>query len=139
MKQCGKCKQSLELGSFGIDRRYNKPRSYCKKCACLKEKEYRKINPDKIRASNIKHTYKVSLDEAYKLMSVSNCLICSVELTKAKKNVRNKTDQVVDHCHETGKVRGVLCSGCNLGLGHFNDDTNKLENAIKYINKTNKL
>tara|TARA_R110000796_G_C14263593_1_gene400314 strand:+ start:108 stop:518 length:411 start_codon:yes stop_codon:yes gene_type:complete len=135
MKECAKCKETLELSKFGLDKRYNKPRSYCKSCCSLREKEYRKKYPDKIRASNIKQAYKVSLERAYDLMSVKNCDSCSVELTKSKHNVRNKTDQVIDHCHETGQVRGVLCSGCNLGLGHFTDNITKLEDAIKYLKK----
>jgi len=136
MKVCGKCKQSLDLSNFGVDRRYNKHRSYCKPCCSLNEKEYRKKYPEKIRASYIKQAYKVSLDRAYELMAVKNCESCNVKLTKAKHNVRTKTDQVIDHCHDTGEVRGVLCSGCNLGLGHFTDSVTKLENAIKYIKKS---
>jgi hypothetical protein len=135
MKDCGKCKQSLDLSEFGVDRRYNKPRSYCKSCCRLKEREYRKKHPEKIRASNIKQTYKVSLERAYELMAVKNCESCNVRLTKSKHNVRANTDQVIDHCHDTGEVRGVLCSGCNLGLGHFTDSVTKLEDAIKYIKK----
>lgn len=133
MKTCGKCKETLELRQFGIDKRWNKPRSYCKSCCRLNEKDYRKKYPDKIRASNISQAYNVSLEEARELMSIERCESCNVKLTKAKQNVRNKTDQVIDHCHKTGEVRGVLCSGCNLGLGHFTDSITKLQNAIKYL------
>lgn len=40
---------------------------------------------------------------------------------------------VVDHCHTTGKIRGLLCSTCNTGLGHFRDDIEKLKLGIKYL------
>ena len=44
----------------------------------------------------------------------------------------------VDHNHKTKNVRGILCRRCNLALGHYNDDINLLESAIKYLKKYNK-
>lgn len=39
----------------------------------------------------------------------------------------------IDHCHKTNKFRGLLCNKCNTGLGYFEDDVIKLENAIRYL------
>lgn len=39
----------------------------------------------------------------------------------------------IDHCHTEGHVRGLLCSSCNLGLGHFRDDIEALSSAIRYL------
>ena len=43
--------------------------------------------------------------------------------------------QAVDHCHESGNVRAILCMACNSGLGHFKDSPVILEKAIKYLNE----
>ena len=51
------------------------------------------------------------------------CLICDVQSDKL----------CIDHCHDTGKVRGLLCSSCNAGLGFFRDSVDKLEKAIDYL------
>lgn len=40
---------------------------------------------------------------------------------------------VIDHCHVTGKVRGLLCNGCNTALGAFQDDPKVLRRAISYL------
>ena len=44
---------------------------------------------------------------------------------------------VVDHCHKTGKIRGLICDSCNVGLGRFKDNIDNLKNAIKYLEKNN--
>jgi len=54
------------------------------------------------------------------------CLICKNTAEKGKR-------LFVDHCHETGKVRGLLCNLCNSGLGFFKDSSANLKNAIKYL------
>lgn len=53
------------------------------------------------------------------------CELCEVEIEKPH----------LDHCHETGKIRGWLCRNCNVGLGMFKDDTEILQKAIKYLSK----
>jgi hypothetical protein len=41
----------------------------------------------------------------------------------------------VDHCHRTHRIRGLLCSRCNTGIGKFNDDPGLLMRAAKYLSK----
>lgn len=57
----------------------------------------------------------------------NRCAICECELDPEK----NRT--VVDHCHSTKEVRGILCRECNSGLGHFKDSNGRLAQAAKYL------
>jgi len=55
------------------------------------------------------------------------CKICG----KEEKN--NKKALAIDHCHTTGKVRGLLCDTCNRGIGYLKDDISILKKAIEYL------
>jgi len=65
------------------------------------------------------------------------------EVDKRKKQQGSKCgicgqvgELVIDHDHTTGKFRGLLCSTCNKGLGHFSDSSVLLENAARYLGGT---
>ncbi len=62
------------------------------------------------------------------------CPICGVPLRNPFKTVEGSS-QHVDHCHESGKVRAILCLNCNLGLGSFKDNQTSLKRAIEYLQK----
>lgn len=58
------------------------------------------------------------------------CAICEFPMVNGG-NTRNSCH--IDHCHDTGQVRGVLCHSCNMGLGKFYDNPELLNRAAKYI------
>lgn len=60
------------------------------------------------------------------------CKICGC-LGFEKTWTSKKLPFVVDHCHSTGKIRGLLCDNCNVLIGHAKDDVNILQSAIKYV------
>lgn len=66
------------------------------------------------------------------------CEICGVGLhsrfVKGSKKAGTKRSNV-DHCHETGEVRGLLCYGCNTALGKLRDDVERMRNAITYLQR----
>ena len=67
------------------------------------------------------------------------CAICGVDLkTPARIRSIKDMDTHIDHCHETGEVRGVLCQRCNQGIGLFKDDALRLQKAIRYLNGGNR-
>ena len=82
--------------------------------------------------------YKFGVDqEMYDEMAAEQdncCAICGVHATEDKANRWDGTGSLnVDHCHETGLVRGLLCSQCNQGLGRFKDNIESLKKAIWYL------
>lgn len=89
-----------------------------------RKREWRRANPDKARAQDRRSNYKV-IDADYRAMLASQderCAIC-----------RSPNPNCVDHCHTTGRFRGVLCRTCNAGLGQFRDDPALMRAAARYI------
>jgi len=79
----------------------------------------------------MKYVYGVSEKEYSDMLDsqMGACPICDDPLYYGDMKMRPK----VDHCHETGRIRGVLCHGCNTGIGLLKDKTEVLEKAIKYL------
>ena len=136
IKKCSKCQKEKHYSDFGYDKRYG-VRSQCKRCRADREKERRKsMGSDHFRVLNVASTYKISKEESKILCETKHCQICGVKFTKNKSGVRSATGQAIDHCHDTGKVRGVICSGCNLALGHARDNVEILKSMITYLQKS---
>ena len=127
----------------------------CKKCNLLSVRKYQKNNPDKTkfwdkkRSNNPKRKlynkirnfkkYGLTIEKYNSLLIKQNnkCAICSSE-EKSKQNNGIHTRQLaIDHCHKTGKIRSLLCSQCNKGIGHFNDSIELLNRVIEYLSKHN--
>lgn len=93
--------------------------------------ENREQNATIQKNCSLKRYYGITLAEYDNLLEKQEykCAICGTEKTENGKSF------AVDHSHKTGKVRGLLCNKCNIGLGHFNDDNNLLLKAISYLGK----
>lgn len=81
----------------------------------------------------LKRYYGLSLDEYNSMLEKQNhkCAICLGEGFLMKEHYKMKL--VVDHCHEGGQVRGLLCHNCNRGLGLFKDDPESLLRGVEYL------
>lgn len=104
----------------------------------LSQKSKNKYDPILQKEKTLKKAYGLTLNDFNAmLVSQSNkCPICKVELTKqCGRFKRRKTDANIDHNHDTGKVRSVLCQRCNVVLGAVNEDEDILTNMIGYIKK----
>jgi hypothetical protein len=86
------------------------------------------------KETELQRKYKINFNEYTVLYKNQNgiCLICSIPLRLLSGDSTNKPANV-DHCHRTGKIRGLLCNNCNRGLGHFQDREDLLLNAIGYL------
>ena len=92
-------------------------------------------NKEKIRArKNLLSKYGLDTHSYNKMFSRQDgkCSICCQPQSEMLPNGQTKP-LVVDHCHITGIVRGLLCSRCNIGIGNFDDNWVLLENAIEYL------
>lgn len=123
------CRQAAHLAQFRIRKEKNPEQ--------LKEsqKAYREKNVLKTRKSRLKNWYGITMDqyEAILAFQQHKCAICETKLLK-------DCDTHLDHLHsenpedkKSSKVRGALCSSCNLGLGKFRDSIEILDSAIEYL------
>lgn len=92
-------------------------------------RDWRKANPEKAKNSELKKRFGITLEKYNEMRESQNycCAIC------CKHETDSALDMAVDHCHSTGKVRGLLCKDCNAGLGHFKDNIDFLKSAIQYL------
>ena len=151
IKKCKICNIEDTLDKFA-NAGNNKYKNICKKCNNFKKREHyknnidlnRKIGKEKAREFrrtrkewtrnyDLKRFYGITIEqfEEMKQAQDGKCAICKTTEPKGRHNVF-----AVDHCHKTGKVRGLLCNKCNVGLGSFCDNIDSLKEAIEYLKKT---
>lgn len=122
---CPRCERACPLEAFGRNRAAaNGLTAYCKPCHNLTSRENRERLHGSTRNYHLTARYGLTAVQVDELVAAQGglCAIC-----------RKRAPGHVDHDHETGRVRGVLCSGCNQGLGNFRDDTAALRAAIDYL------
>ena len=94
-------------------------------------RQYKASHKKEYRSKNMERSYGITLEEYNKMVKNQNgkCAICG---TSPKETL------TIDHDHNTGKVRQLLCRFCNAALGLAKEDINILESMIKYIHKHEK-
>ena len=131
--KCSKCKKLLPESDFSSRRnkRQNRPvQWYCKKCAAASDKAR---SHETIRRYGLKTNYGITPEHYNETLvkQEGGCAICRSATTGSKRSSHFH----VDHDHTTGKVRGLLCHQCNIGLGGFRDNIQSMKNAITYLEK----
>lgn len=132
-------------------------RGGCKLCTRARAKRYFYANKDLCHKRNknylLKNADKVSLrkimyrksnlhrEDLWKRQGITLTLLEYNEMKQAQKSLclickkleSGKQQLNVDHCHKTGRIRGLICHKCNKGLGCFNEDKNILLEAVRYL------
>lgn len=100
-------------------------------------REYNKNNPDKVKHGDLKKRFGISL-ATYQKMLIEQGNVCRI-CGNPETIIDNRTQQIralaVDHNHKTGIVRGLLCMGCNQGIGNFKEEISRLQKAIEYLER----
>lgn len=103
--------------------------SYCRDCHNKTNRAYFAANRGAQVGRKLMERYGITLDEYERMLEEQggHCAIC--EKTEGARGRRLH----VDHCHTTGRVRGLLCSTCNRGIGMLRDDVELMRRALAYM------
>lgn len=140
MKRCTVCKHEKPLSEFYANKRSADGKGYrCKSCDdAARTKSRAKSEGTKLgyRRRMLQASYGISLEDYDNMLArqAGKCAICGTDNPAGEGNFPKKALSFsVDHCHGSGRVRGLLCNTCNRGLGFFRDDTILLVAAQRYL------
>jgi hypothetical protein len=133
MKTCTTCTTTKSFSEFHKGKAYKDGyRSKCKQCISeyYKERNYTPELKQKHREWSYKRRYGITPSDYDQMLSDQNgaCKICG-----SKDSKKGDHRFMVDHCHTTGKVRGLLCGPCNSAIGLLGDNISTLQAAINYL------
>jgi len=132
-KRCCKCKKIKSVDDFS--KRNDTPdgkRYDCNDCKKKRSTRRRNEYPGRRRNDKLKQRYGITLDDYNKMLDnqEGRCAICGIHFSKLSRGLD------VDHNHKINKVRALLCTNCNRGLGYFKDDSDILIKATNYLCQT---
>ena len=136
---CNRCEKFLPWEDFSINKKgLNDRKSICKVCSNKSQKLlYKTRQSEDPEAFSLKSRHQMLyknyglLPEDYDRMHSEQKGLCKI----CERPERSKDWLYVDHCHNTGEVRGLLCGTCNSGIGQLCDSIEVLERAIAYLKK----
>jgi hypothetical protein len=145
-KKCGALKKRDEFFVRESGTRVGHLSAYCRSCSTASHLRKWAKDPEHMQRiswrSKIKRLYGLSEDQYNAMLDKQGacCAICKSD-TSWSRNYKHKKNGssrfMVDHCHETGKVRGLLCTRCNRALGLLGDRTDLFLRAVEYLNFSN--
>lgn len=143
-KTCTKCGITKQLAEFSLSRKATATtnavyRSECKPCNSARAAQWFKDNPGRTTANkrkfNLAKNYGLTVEEYNAMLRRQGgvCAVCGKDEPAEHGRTGKQFRLAVDHCHETGAVRGLLCQKCNRAIGLFGDDPILIRKAISYL------
>jgi hypothetical protein len=131
-KTCKRCKVEKPVLDFAKGRSYGS-HAWCKPCMAEYQLTYKqKKGKEYFKNYNFMSKYGITLEEAQKMLADqhNSCALCKkeVQFLPGFSNAAH-----IDHCHSSGKVRGILCGNCNTALGKLGDSVETIKNVLKYL------
>ena len=141
MRKCSVCKKEKELSQFHKNKRFPLGHAYvCSLCFNNTRLTRWKRNPERRhqnylnniprqKNSDLLRWYGITKQQYDDLLAKQDslCAICGKHASESHKGLH------VDHCHETKKVRGLLCNSCNLAIGLLKHNRTVISKAIEYL------
>lgn len=141
--RCTKCKTRKPASKFvkvKVRNGSERPQSWCKQCKS-KDKAKRALTikgKRKLKDDALKRFFGISVEDFERMESSQRGLCAICKKPQPPRNRQGRTMQItlaVDHCHKTGRIRGLLCDKCNFGIAHFDDNIETLKQAIAYLDQ----
>lgn len=133
--------EPVKTATCGCGKELSNRRRTCDDCKLANKKAdwIRHNSGDRKKRRNVAHRYGISLEQFNAMMEecAGQCMSCGVDPASFPEITVNKGYHLlhVDHCHESGKVRGLLCHHCNLALGYAKEDSGRLRAVADYIDR----
>ena len=131
-KRCRRCGRILPAVGFNVNPSNGDGlQSWCKQCSQERQRARTLADPAIRHAEHLRRHFGLRRADYDRLLAEQGgrCNICGTSTPSG----RSKEFFSVDHDHQTGKIRGLLCANCNHGLGHFRDNSEVLQAAIEYL------
>jgi hypothetical protein len=135
-KVCSKCKMSYPKTAEYFVKDSSRPDGLYPSCKKCDKKRRKKLDRGKrayqARRTKIAMTYGLTEDDVRQIMDEQRgcCKICGDSLCSGFR------EYSIDHCHDTGKIRGLLCSHCNSGIGYLKDNPLLCRLAANYLEES---
>lgn len=159
-KVCPRCELDVPIEQYSRSRSNpDKVQTYCVHCQKIRRRERYQADPMRYRAetrrwalenpekarrnarrSHLRATYGISLEDYEAMLEAQGgrCAICGTD-DPGRARGSGLSSFAVDHCHDTGKVRAILCHPCNAGIGLLGEEPDRLIAAAEYLRKHHAL